>query len=44
MSQVVRNRWHDIPTEREVSEILDCGCEMEIYVSNGNIYVECVAP
>lgn len=44
MRQVVRNIWHDVPTEREVSEILDFGYEMEIYVSNGNIYVECVAP
>lgn len=44
MRQVVRNRWHDVPTEREVSEILDCGYEMEIYVRNGNIYVECFAP
>ena len=44
MRQVVRNIWHDVPTEMEVSEILDCGYEMEIYVSNGNIYVECFAP
>lgn len=44
MIQVVRNRWHDVPTEREVSQILDCGYEMEIYASNGNIYVECFAP
>ena len=35
MRQVVRNIWHDVPTEMEVSEILDCGYEMEIYVSNG---------
>ena len=44
MRKVVRNIWHDVPTEMEVSEIWDCGYEMEIYVSNGNIYVECVAP
>lgn len=44
MSLVVRNKWRSIPSEKEVSEILDCGYEMEIYASNGNIYVECVAP
>ena len=44
MRQVVRNIWHDVPTEMEVSEILDCVYEMELYVSNGNIYVEWFAP
>ena len=44
MRQVVRNIWHDVPTEMEVSEILVCGYDMVIYVSNGDRYVECVAP
>lgn len=44
MSRIIKNERADVPSEKEVSTILDHGYELEIYASNGYIYVECIAP
>ena len=42
--RIIKNERTDVPSEKEVSTILDHGYELEIYCSIGNIYVECTAP
>lgn len=42
--RIIKNERTDVPSEKEVSTILDHGYELEIYASNGNIHVECIAP
>lgn len=42
--RIIKNERTDVPSEKEVSTILDHGYELEIYASNGNIYVECITP
>lgn len=44
MSRVIKNERTDVPSEKEVSTMLDHGYELEIYASNGNICVECITP
>mgnify|MGYP000009554430 FL=1 len=41
MNQIKRRTLERIPTEKEISPLLDEGYELEMYIIDGRIHVEC---
>lgn len=41
MNQIKRRTLERIPTEKEISLLLDEGYELEMYIIDGRIHVEC---
>ena len=41
MNQIKRRTLERIPTEKEISTLLDEGYELEMYIIDGRIHVEC---
>ena len=40
MNQIKRRTLDKIPTEKEISLLLDAGCEVEIYMRDGEVVME----